>query len=73
MKAVGHYGVKIALEYLETYRHTCEFFYQAVKKFSKSILELKYIGHFDLTRMKTSSSIMEFMPFSMRLGKIWEK
>src|SRR3990170_8393365 len=43
---------KIAREYLETYRHTCEYFYLAAKKFSKITLELKNIGLFDLTRMK---------------------
>lgn len=41
---------KMAMEYLETYRQTCEYFYLAAKKFSKSTLELKDIGLFDLTR-----------------------
>jgi nicotinamidase-related amidase len=27
---------KIAMEYLETYRNTCEYFYRAAKKFSQS-------------------------------------
>jgi predicted MPP superfamily phosphohydrolase len=27
---------KLAMEYLETYRNTCEYFYLAAKKFSKS-------------------------------------
>ena len=40
---------KMAMEYLETYRSTCEYFYLAAKKFSKSTLELKEIGLFDLT------------------------
>jgi hypothetical protein len=43
---------KMAMEYLETYRGTCEYFYLAVNKFSKSTLELKDIGLFDLGRMK---------------------
>jgi hypothetical protein len=43
---------KIAVEYLETYRPTCEYFYLDAKKFSKSTLGLKDIGLFDLTKMK---------------------
>jgi len=43
---------KMAMEYLETYRETCEYFYLAANKFSKSTLELKDIGLFDLGRMK---------------------
>jgi hypothetical protein len=43
---------KIAREYLDTYRHTCEYFYLAAKRFSKSTLALKDIGLFDLTGMK---------------------
>ncbi len=43
---------KLAIEYLETYRHTCEYFYLAAKHFSKSTLEIKEIGLFDLTAMK---------------------
>lgn len=43
---------KMAVEYLETYRPTCEYFYLAAKNFSKSTLELKNIGLFDLTRMR---------------------
>ena len=43
---------KLAVEYLETYRDTCEYFYLAAKKFSKSTLELNEIGLFDLTEMK---------------------
>ncbi len=43
---------KIALEYLETYRHTCEYFYLAAKHFSKNTLGLENIGLFDLTEMK---------------------
>jgi hypothetical protein len=43
---------KMAMEYLETYRKTCEFFYLAAKKFSQSTLELNDVGLFDLTRMK---------------------
>lgn len=43
---------KMAMEYLETYRGTCEYFYLAANKFSKSTLELKDIGLFDLGRMK---------------------
>jgi len=29
---------KLAMEYLETYRNTCEYFYLSAKKFSKSTL-----------------------------------
>lgn len=43
---------KIAMEYLETYGCTCEYFYLAANKFSRSTLELKDIGLFDLGRMK---------------------
>ena len=43
---------KIALEYLDTYRSTCEYFYMAAKHFSRSTLELEDIGLFDLTEMK---------------------
>jgi len=43
---------KIAMEYMETYRPTCEYFYLAARKFSKSTLELEDIGLFDLTIMK---------------------
>ncbi|MDP2845374.1 MAG: hypothetical protein Q8N79_04775, partial [Candidatus Methanoperedens sp.] len=43
---------KMAKEYLETYRPTCEYFYLAAKKFSKSTFGLKDIGLFDLTKMK---------------------
>jgi hypothetical protein len=43
---------KIAIEYLETYRPTCEYFYLAAKRFSMKTLELTDIGLFDLTRMK---------------------
>lgn len=47
-----HLNLKMAKEYLETYRKTCEYFYMAAKKFSKSTLELENIGLFDLTNMK---------------------
>ncbi len=43
---------KIAMEYLETYRKTCEYFYLAAKGFSPGTLELEEIGLFDLTTMK---------------------
>ncbi len=43
---------KIAAEYLDTYRHTCEYFYLAAKRFSKRTLEIKDIGLFDLKEMK---------------------
>ncbi len=43
---------KTAKDYLETYRSTCEYFYLAAKKFSKSTLGLNDIGLFDLTRME---------------------
>jgi len=42
---------KTALEYFETYRRTCEYFYLAAKRFSKSTLKLEGIGLFDLTDM----------------------
>ncbi len=43
---------KIAAEYLDTYRHTCEYFYLAAKRFSKRTLDIKDIGLFDLTKMR---------------------
>ncbi len=43
---------KLAAEYLETYRNTCEYFYLAAKTFSKRTLEIKDIGLFDLTKMR---------------------
>ena len=43
---------KMAEEYLETYRKTCEYFYLAAKHFSASTLELEDIGLFDLSVMK---------------------
>ncbi len=45
-------NLKLAMEYLETYRPTCEYFYLAAKHFSRSTFELKEIGLFDLTYMK---------------------
>ncbi len=45
---------KLATEYLETYRHTCDYFYLSAKRFSQSALELKDIGLFDLTKMKVA-------------------
>jgi hypothetical protein len=47
---------KIAEEYLDTYRGTCEYFYLTAKRFSKSTLELEDIGLLDLTRMKVIKS-----------------
>jgi len=46
---------KLAVEYLETYRKTCDYFYLVAKKFSQSTLELD-IGLFDLTKMKVIKS-----------------
>ncbi len=43
---------KLAMEYLDTYRRTCEYFYLAAKKFSESTFKLEEIGLFDLTDMK---------------------
>lgn len=43
---------KIAAEYLDTSRHTCEYFYLAAKRFSKNTLKLSNVGLFDLTGMK---------------------
>ncbi len=43
---------KLALEYLNTYRSTCEYFYMAANHFSSSTLEIEDIGLFDLTEMK---------------------
>jgi hypothetical protein len=43
---------KMALEYFETYRRTCEYFYLAAKRFSRSTLKIEGIGLFDLTDMK---------------------
>jgi hypothetical protein len=47
-----HVHPKMAMEYLETYRPTCKYFYLADEKFSRSTLELKEIELFDLSRMK---------------------
>jgi hypothetical protein len=47
---------KLAMEYLETYRKTCEYFYLAAKKFSRRMLEMEDIGLFDLTKMKVIKS-----------------
>ncbi len=44
---------KLAMDYLETYRNTCEYFYLAGKRFSQSMLEVKEVGLFDLTQMRT--------------------
>lgn len=43
---------KLAEKYLDTYRKTCEYFYLAAKKFSKSTFEIEEIGLFDLNDMK---------------------
>jgi hypothetical protein len=43
---------KIAMEYLNTYRSTCEYFYLAAKSFSSSTFDIEDIGLFDLTEMK---------------------
>jgi len=43
---------KLAQEYLQTYRDTCEYFYLAAKRFSDATFEIKDIGLFDLTTMK---------------------
>lgn len=43
---------KMAMEYLETYGSTCEYFYLAAKRFSRRTLELEKIGLFDLTSME---------------------
>ena len=43
---------KVAMEYFDAYRHTCEYFYLAAKRFSESTLHLEGIGLFDLTEMK---------------------
>jgi hypothetical protein len=53
---------KLALEYLETYRNTCEYFYLAAKHFSNSTLELDEIGFFDLTGMKVIKSPSYLFP-----------
>src|SRR3972149_5771948 len=55
---------KIAMEYLETYRKTCEYFYLAAKRFSKKTLELEEIGLFDLTRMQVIKSSSYLSPDS---------
>ena len=43
---------KLAHDYLETYRDTCEYFYLAAKRFSGATFEIKDIGLFDLNTMK---------------------
>jgi hypothetical protein len=47
---------ELLMEYLETYRKTCEYFYLAAKKFSMRMLEMEDIGLFDLTNMKVIKS-----------------
>jgi hypothetical protein len=60
------YYAKMAMEYLETYRPTCENFYLASRKFSKSTLELKNIGLFDLTRRKVIKNAEYLYPEEFR-------
>ncbi len=63
---------RIALEYLETYRRTCEYFYLAAKRFSMKTLELAEIGLFDLTKMKViknSEYLYHDMDFRANLMK----
>ncbi len=63
---------KIALEYFNTYRHTCEYFYLAAKHFSNSTLELEGIGLFDLNDMriiKTSAYLFPDTKFRANLMK----
>lgn len=43
---------KLAKEYLDTYRSTCEYFYMAAKHFAGSTFEIEEIGLFDLNEMK---------------------
>ncbi len=52
---------KLAAEYLETYRHTCEYFYLAANRFSKRTLALKDIGLFDLTGIKVIKNPLKFV------------
>lgn len=53
---------KMAMEYLQTYRGTCKYFYLAANKFSKSTLKLKDIGLFDLSRMKVIKNLGYLFP-----------
>lgn len=43
---------KLATEYLNTYRNTCEYFYLAANHFSRGTLELDGPGLFDLNSME---------------------
>jgi len=43
---------KLARQYLQTYRDTCEYFYLAAKRFSDATFEIEDIGLFDLNTMK---------------------
>lgn len=43
---------KLAVDYLDTYRLTCEYFYLAAKRFSRGVLALDGPGLFDLDRME---------------------
>ena len=56
---------KMAMEYLETYRGTCEYFYLAANKFSKSTLELKDIG---FVRSEQDEGRQKFRIFVSRCG-----
>src|SRR5659263_225381 len=56
---------KIAMEYMETYRGTCEYFYLAANKFSKSTLELKDIG---FVRSEQDEGRQKFRIFVSRCG-----
>lgn len=45
-------NAKLAMEYLDTYRNTCEYFYLAAKQFSKTTFDIKELGLFDLNELK---------------------
>jgi hypothetical protein len=53
---------KLALEYLDTYGRTCEYFYLAAKHFSKHILEMEGPGLFDLEQMEVIKSPAYLFP-----------
>lgn len=53
---------KLAVEYLDTYGRTCEYFYLAAKHFSKQILEMEGPGLFDLEQMEVIKSPAYLFP-----------
>ncbi len=55
---------KLAMEYLDTYRQSCEYFYLAAKHFSSGIFKMEEIGLFDLNLMKVIKNPSYLFPDS---------